>query len=306
MIEDLYKLIIAQVIAANLNVVSELLSLILRLFSLKTHSYRIRGRNILTEYIKKGFYTSEYDDMPTGFICGYYYIGSITKNANGNNREVFDSKIICTQAQWDKMMGKVKFNKFNSQYDQYIDGSGIRNINCNLITPRPLQKKIISKIIGIYKDQGYASVFISGHPGVGKTKIAGILAQQMNAVIIKTSADQCVKYMNGFYNDVAPNHLKPLIILLDEIDDSIKKIINPPALSETQSMFEPSPDNKLTKRTWNQLFDNIDDGIFPNCIFILISNLTKDEIDKSDSSLLRRGRINQYIQMSNENVVFSY
>jgi len=304
MIDGIFGLIFAQVIASNLNIVSEILSLIMRLCGLQTFTRTFRGRTALSDYIKKGFYTSEFADIPGGIVVGKWYFGIIKKQSWPVGE--FKLDLVCSKAQWDLMCVQSKINKFNFEMDQYWLRFGTKTIKCMKLNARPLQQKIIDKITNLFNQQNFATVFMSGPPGVGKTKIASLLTQYYKGVICKTSVEYCIRNITEYYHDVMPNITKPFIVLLDEVDESINKIFDKPfTVSNDSTAIKPEEDDKISKRTWNGLFDDIGDGSYPYTIFILISNLTKIEIDKMNNSLLREGRINLHVQMTKDNVTFN-
>ena len=92
--------------------------------------------------------------------------------------------------------------------------------------------------------------------------------------------------------EVDPTEDKPLIILLNEIDI--------PLVSITEGI----PDHKnidisiQDKSGWNDLFDDIQIGIYPNIIVLLTSNKTPTFINELDQSYLREGRIDLIFEVA--------
>lgn len=302
MLQDIYTLIIAQVVANNLNILSELFSLLIKLLGLRSFTIIVNGRTSLTNYIKKGFYTSDYIDIPGGIVCGLWYYGFIKKMGFTDN--IYTINIVCSELQWNLMNGINKLDGFDHDVEHYVRHSGLKTIKSIKLTPRTTQNTVMNKIMNIYNKQRFAAVFITGPPGAGKTKIATLLAQAYNMTMYKTSVERCINHMGYDYFNIAPSRNKPLVVLLDEVDESVTKIFKPdntdPSLFSTRK-----EEDKITKRSWNELFDSINDGIFPYAIFILISNLSKNEIDEMNNSLLREGRINLSVNMTKDNVKFS-
>jgi ATP-dependent 26S proteasome regulatory subunit len=185
-----------------------------------------------------------------------------------------------------------------SVYDEFC---GKMDIDCNILRARPLQQIVLNAIKKQFKEKSFLTTFISGPPGIGKTKIANLLAQEYNGVLFKTTIDSCINRFARFYRDVSPSINKPFIVLMDEIDESTTAIIG-----KIDTNMARDDEKKLNKRSWNEFFDNINDGIYPYTIFILISNTSKSDIDSKDNSLLRAGRVNIHITMTENNSSITY
>ena len=317
MFEYAYALIIAQVLSAHLYILWEFFSLSMRLFGLKTYSRNYQKRSALSDNIKNGFYTSMWKDLPTGLICGRcpsseisflktFYIGKIDLETNS------EITIICTETCWDKLCDKRTNDLFDREIDMYTESYGTRTMKCRGIIPKPNQKKIIDSIINLYDRQNYLVAYISGPPGVGKTKLSNLIAQYYKGILFKTSMEHCVQNFTEEYLNIAPVINRPLIVLLDEIDESLDKIFDKSNMVTKSNKSDKKTNKKedselnevsLSKRSWNGFFDDINDGLYPYTIFLMTSNISKKEIDKKNASLLRSGRINLVINMTETNAI---
>jgi hypothetical protein len=166
--------------------------------------------------------------------------------------------------------------------------------------PTESQQKVIEKIIFLFKDRetSSCSIIISGDQGVGKTWTAIHLATKLNATICRdfdpTLPNQTI---SSIYNTVDPSEDKPLILIIDEVDYILNKIINCEEITTNNKDYSIQI---RSKRTWNEFFDTIDMGFYPYLLIVMTTNCSCEQFDKQDPSLLRDGRIHQRFSMKNK------
>jgi hypothetical protein len=81
---------------------------------------------------------------------------------------------------------------------------------------------------------------------------------------------------------------QPVILVIEEVDVLIKKIHK--GIDKNNEI----PISIYNKTSWNNFMDDL---IFYKIILIFTSNTSKTEIDKLDTSYLRKGRIDEYYYM---------
>jgi len=87
------------------------------------------------------------------------------------------------------------------------------------------------------------------------------------------------------YQAVSPTRKNPLILVLEEFDGIIKKIIN--GKLEHKHISIPVKD----KASWNSMLDDINLGLYPNLILVLTSNQGPEWVRQQDKSFIREGRV---------------
>jgi hypothetical protein len=97
--------------------------------------------------------------------------------------------------------------------------------------------------------------------------------------------------LGDVYIDAEPTKEKPLIIILDEIDIALNNIHN------GISPHKKIPISVSDKQGWNGFLDQINWGMYPYMIMLLISNKSFQFIDSLDNSYLREGRVNLKFEM---------
>jgi hypothetical protein len=214
-------------------------------------------------------------------------------------------------------------------YDDYCDVLG--NVKFPyFLQAKPNQERIIQLIMENYfsfaeKRIHYSlSVFISGPIGIGKSCIPFLLAKKIGSDCSLIRYEHSSKLsITGTYMDCQNqksrkqqhnnnNHNSmnkttmiskdPIILVIDEVDFLFEKFEIPYTSSSSSSAFPSLKDKihqsklcSMDRQKWNGFLDDFDRGLFPNCILIMTSNLSKEEIDlkfpSTNGSLLRPGRI---------------
>ena len=154
------------------------------------------------------------------------------------------------------------------------------------------QLMMFRSIQSFFSEHTYATVFIDGPPGSGKTSLAYLMANEIGAVLVDTfNPSEPSDSFDNLYTSVLPSYEKPLIVLLDEGEILLRSLTDGVPLHKNYIIHMRS------KVHWNALLDKIQIGCYPNSILMICSNSSKHEIDKLDPSYLREGRINRYFTL---------
>jgi hypothetical protein len=157
------------------------------------------------------------------------------------------------------------------------------------INPIGEQQSVIDSIKNIYNKNGHASVFINGVAGAGKSTIGYLLAKELNGSYCHTfNPTEPGDCLSNLMVDIKVDD-DPVIIVIEEVDIMIQKIDK--GLDKNNEI----PIEIYNKTTWNNFMDDL---IFYKIILIFTSNTSKKELDKIDSSYLRKGRIDEYYYMN--------
>lgn len=169
----------------------------------------------------------------------------------------------------------------------------------------PMQLNVFEKIMKFYNENNYASVFISGPIGVGKTWGVYLMANELGAIIVDTfNPTEPSDSIDNLYTIAQHTPERPLFLLMDEIDITLLKV----------SDGIPSHKNNIihvrNKVSWNNFLDKIQLGCYPNIILVMCSNKTRDQIALEcgspvvpDYSYLRDGRVNIHFNMIDDSIL---
>jgi hypothetical protein len=232
------------------------------------------------------------------FTSKKFYNTYISKNGNSNGT---DDKI-------NKNKNKHKILSYESKsISLYIrEGSyyslEYRPINYKapkkLFPPKPKQMKIIEKICNIFNPDTnpYCRVLLCARPGFGKSSVAIQLCYELlnlnwcdkiSLVTTWSPTDPNDSFIR-MYNKIKPSEKAPLVVLLDEIDITVRDMLEGKIKISDAS---PMPIEITSKKGWNVFFDSFDLEIYKYVIIIMTSNQHTSYFNLLDSSLLREGRI---------------
>jgi ATP-dependent 26S proteasome regulatory subunit len=153
--------------------------------------------------------------------------------------------------------------------------------------PTDKQSPIIESIINIFNKKKNASIFISGEPGSGKSMIGFLIAKELNAKLVRTfNPIEPGDTMISMIRDIEPTDENPLIIIMDEADILINKIVDNKIIQHKNI-----PVMIFDKTSYNRFMDDM--MFYENVILILTSNQSKRTIDSLDTCFLRSGRIDE-------------
>lgn len=151
------------------------------------------------------------------------------------------------------------------------------------------QQEIIDEIISVYNtsDNNVVRTLIYGKPGKGKSFIGKLIAKKLNgelATFISLTTPGC-----GFrtlYKSSSPKKETPLIIQIDEIDVSIKKVNNQTIADNHKWIETACHDKSSYNNFWSEFVPR-----YPFVIWILTMNSTPDDINKMDECYIRKNRV---------------
>jgi hypothetical protein len=185
-----------------------------------------------------------------------------------------------------------RYDREGNYFRLYYTPRKILFVNDPTEIQRYSQENIVSRIIEFYNTKKRCTAFIHGLPGSGKTTIAYLLATELNGTLCKTfNPIEPGDTLSNLIDRVKPNKMKPLIILMDEINTTIRKIHN-----QSIDPHKDIPIPVFDKTTFNGFLDDMKYN--PYIILLLTSNESKEAIDLLDKSYIREGRVNEYFTMN--------
>ena len=289
--------------------------------------YHING-NMLNAFIPSiKTYSYSSNEEPNGWIIGWtdgFYIGFLScSNGNGPHGPVKNLYIFTSKQFYNVYISKN--GDINSNANDIIYNNEKKKINENkniilyiregsyycleyrpniykaptkIFPPKPSQAKIIEEILNIYNvnTHPYVRVLLCAKPGFGKSTVAIQLCYELlniigckkvSLVTTWTPTDPNDSFIR-LYNKVKPSIDNPIVILLDEIDITVKNILGGNIKISDAS---PMPIEITSKKGWNDFFDAFDIEIYKYVIIIMTSNQNTSYFTKLEPSLLREGRI---------------
>jgi hypothetical protein len=159
--------------------------------------------------------------------------------------------------------------------------------------PMGQQLSIVDTIIEDYMKRRHTVAFIHGPPGTGKSMIGILVANRFSSSFCNTLKPwQPGDTLGWLLSEVEPTAQKPLIIVFDEIDLTIVKI------HEGIPPHKTVPIVVQDKSGWNNMFDAIQRGFYPNIIVIITSNKNPEFINSLDPSYIRKRRVDLTFEMT--------
>lgn len=213
---------------------------------------------------------------------------------------------------------------YKTKIDAIINGDAnrIRVVNCSIIagninvrllnkpplaSAHPCQQTIIDYILNTYQQSSAKNVtiLVSGTPGLGKSTIGFLVAQQMkdkfgiDPYLIKgfnvNSEEMQYHPIIGHYN---PQSSEPIVLLLDEFDIAMSNAENPHHTSNSQhNSFNAISANKTNL---NAFLDAINDESY--LITVATTNMTLAEINEKYGVYCRSGRFHMHFEMTDKNI----
>ena len=155
------------------------------------------------------------------------------------------------------------------------------------------QGTIVDNIVQDYMKRRHTVAFIHGPPGTGKSMVGILVANRFSSSFCNTLKPwQPGDTIGSLLSEVEPTAQKPLVIVFDEIDLTLIKIHQgiPP--------HKTVPTLVADKSGWNNMFDAIQRGFYPNIIVIITSNKGPEFINSLDPSYIRKGRVDLTFEMT--------
>lgn len=161
------------------------------------------------------------------------------------------------------------------------------------ITPIGEQAVAVQNIVEAYQKRKRVVAFLHGKTGTGKSTVGLLVAKELRG-------SYCHDFNPTEPGDTFMNLLRdtqrvdeepvPLVVVIEEIDTLIQMIHSGNHMRHKN--VTTSVHNKGTFNTF------LDDMIFhTKVIIIMTSNMSKEDIDKLDTSYLRAGRVDTYFSM---------
>ena len=159
--------------------------------------------------------------------------------------------------------------------------------------PMGQQGSVVDKIIEDYMKRRHTVAFIHGPPGTGKSMVGILVANKFSSSFCNTLKPwQPGDTIGCLLSEMETTPQKPLIVVFDEIDLTIVKI------HQGIPSHKTVPTAVQDKSGWNNMFDAIQRGFYPNIIVIITSNKGPDFINSLDSSYIRKRRVDLTFEMT--------
>lgn len=247
-------------------------------------------KNIIPEFI----FVSNSEHCQYYIFCRKSIFVSLTRSVNNENVITLNEDFVpeSEDTDDDDETKKISYMTKSGEYGYFQ--YKFRQIDLYQITKQTdihmfaQQSSTFKKIMNFYQHNNYCKVFLSGSPGCGKTYFAYLMAQKLGCYLCDVfDPFEPSSNFNEIYTMTKIDSRRPLILLLDEVDILLNKIHN--NKNDDHKKFSREIHNKTT---WNNFMDKIEFGLFPYVIVIMNSNKHENEINRLDTSYLRKGRIN--------------
>ena len=299
--------IILLCLSASLTVIWTLPLIIPKIIGL--HLFKIDSREKVALFLRKiKPYSSIIKDenQVAGFIFGYLFMGYIYEYKNQRGSKNVEIWLFTTKYEYKNLM---KNN--DSSYDsKKIDENTMiniyerkgcywrfdfpkRSLNLSKFKAKTQQQKIINKVKTYYEKNDKCVIYLQGNPGCGKSLLVLLTVKEMKgSYCCSHNPTDPGDTLSVIYNSVLPTKKEPLIIVLEEYDIIIGQIHNKEIIKHKNI-----PISVKDKSSWNQYLDCIDLNMYPYLILFLTSNKKRGWVDNLDSSYIRAGRVNLFVNL---------
>jgi hypothetical protein len=247
-------------------------------------------------------------DKPYGYSVGFWYIASITVSKNEYNQE-HSVWIVGTPSSYRRLTQEkdIEIRKMDTNFinihesapfkvmERFGSNSGAyyrpRMLRLS-IEPRLEQQNIINDIQYILGKKKSAVILIHGPPGIGKTMVSLILANETKGIYCNNLRPwDAGESIASVYTEAEPTEMMPLIIAFDEIDGALEEIHRGiPSHKNLKIQVQ-------NKQGWNQMLDEIQMGFYPHLVVIMTTNKSPDFIRRLDDSYIREHRVDRIYGM---------
>ena len=287
--------------------------ILLKLFGLSLYVINDKRKfdNILKKLNNKvisSMYKYQYGECKNnGIIFSYFCVGFIFEKVE-ERQKIQELYILLTKKRYESLIkddddleiGKIqvvtgteieRYDREGSYFRLYYTPRKILFENDPTESQRVNQDHIVFCIKQFYNLKKHCTAFIHGMPGSGKTSIAYLLAIELNGTVCKTfNPIEPNDTLSNLIDRVKPSKSKPLIILMDEINTTIRKIH-----SQTIVPHKDIPIPVFDKTSFNGFLDDMKYN--PYIILLLTSNESIEAMNKLDESYVRKGRVDEYFTM---------
>ena len=298
-------------ISSTLGIIWSSVFLITAIFGV--HIYKINGIK-MKQFQKKITIASIWENgEPDHWIVGKWFIGHIFTNTNTHGNTTKTVYLITTKKFYQREIelepesidghdsgkdkkGSIKMlEREGSYYHIYYTP---RPIIPTKHTERDYQSKLVQDIIATFERLDYVVALISGSPNKGKSMVPLFIAKQLASCGKKVSIcdtfnpTEAGDSFGSIYSKMNPNSSEPLILVMEEVDILISKILN--GISPHKNI----PIQIREKPDWNTFLDRFDRQLYSGVILVMTTNKPFSFFESLDPSLMREGRVNLRFQIA--------
>lgn len=267
--------------------------------------YNVSSKDIAKRIQRRVRYAShrEEDGKAVGYCVGRWFVLCITRKAYASDAE-YDVHLLATAATYEaltaedetapssvvgeapKPVQKKSLTIWQRMGSYYGHSYRKRTVSLVSVTPRDSQQAIMDRIITHHRDHEHAVAFIYGPPGTGKSMLGPLLTHHYCGSFCNSLKPwEPNNNIASLYEEAHPTHEKPLILAFDEVDNVLMMVHT--GITPHKNL----PTAIMNKSGWNQLFDEINRGMYPHLIVIMTSNRPPEFIQSMDASYIRPGRV---------------